>query len=78
MLTGYPMPLRARALVTSDATEQPSDILGLYIVGAGNLVVRFRDAGADVTIAVVANSYHPLGRIQFIRATSTATGFTLY
>ncbi len=50
----------------------------IYVGGAGNVVCRFDDADADVTVPAVAGGY-VLGFVTHVRATSTATGmFALY
>ena len=58
-------------------SEGPCD--AIYAGGAGNIVCRFDDDDADVTIPVVAGGY-VLGRVGWVRATgTTATGlFALY
>jgi hypothetical protein len=60
------------AHASNPLTEGPAD--AIYCGGAGNLVCRFDDDDADVTIPVVAGGY-VLGRIGWVRVTgTTATG----
>lgn len=58
-------------ITTSDTVPQPKTI-GIYVGGAGNLVVKGSD-GIQATLAVIAGQYVP-GRFSFVMAATTATG----
>jgi len=65
----------ARKLV--DITAADSDLTnvtkGIYVGGAGTLVITAVDDTASVTVTATAGSYHPI-RAKRIAAASTATG----
>ena len=64
----------AFAVIPSDSIELARLPKALSIGGAGNIVIRAVDSGADVTIAVTAGQLLPV-RAQYVRATgTTATG----
>lgn len=50
---------------------------GIHITTAGNLVARFAEDTADVTVACAANTYYPYS-VKVIRQTgTTVAGFIL-
>jgi hypothetical protein len=64
------------AAITPDSSRDLEYVAsGVYVTGAGNLVVTLSnmDAGTYLTIASGAAQYHPL-EVKRIWSTSTATG----
>lgn len=59
------------AITPSDTAEVQNDIRGIYVGGtAGNLVLNY--GSGDVTLPVVANSYHPCAGLKLVKVASTA------
>lgn len=59
-------------LTPHDTAEVQNDIRGIYVGGtAGNLVLNY--GSGDVTLPVVANTYHPCRGLKLVKTTSTAT-----
>lgn len=67
-------PARNASAVTPHVSDPlPNVAKGLYVGGAGDLVVRLVDDSADITlVGVPAGLVLPI-RAAFVRATSTAT-----
>jgi len=64
----------AFAITPSDTVALTAIPDRIYCGGAGNVIGRAINSGADVTFAVVAGGILPV-RLQFVRATgTTATG----
>lgn len=64
-----------KAVTANDSTDVFTDSLfqWVYVEGAGDLEIELSGGQADITIAVAANTYHPIIGKK-IKTNTTATG----
>ena len=70
---GVQAPARKLVAITAADADLTNVTKGIYVAGAGTLVITAADDSAAVTVTATAGSYHPI-RAKRIAAASTATG----